>query len=399
MRTAISRRIQNLPVSAVRRLIPYANKAKAEGATVYHLNIGEPDIASPDVMIHALKDWHTNPIAYAPSGGTKDYLDALKWYYHKIGHTYLDNAHILGTIAGTEAINMALFSCCDPGDEILVFEPFYSSYATSAALWGVSLVAVETTLENGFHLPSRLAIERKISLKTKAILYSSPSNPTGVVYTKQEIELLVDIAKEHNIYLIADEVYREYVFSTTPATSLLSYMPAIPELGIVIDSLSKRYSICGTRLGCLISLNSELLQGALKFAMGRLSGGLVDQYIGAQLTKVPDSYISGIQQEYMLRRDTLYTGLKQIDGINVRLPEGAFYIFAELPVENAEDFCIFLLEKYRDNGETVMIAPGNGFYATPGRGTSMVRLAYVLEVPKLKRAIQLLKGALEQYQK
>ena len=389
--------MQNLPISSVRRLTPYANAAKAEGAKVYHLNIGAPDLKSPAEMIEALRNWDTNPIDYAPSEGTKGYLEALLWYYHKLGHQFLKISDILGTTAGSEALNIAMLACCDPGDEILVFEPFYSNYAAIASMWGVNLVPVETTLEEGFHLPSRMAIERKISLKTKAILYCSPGNPTGTVYTKDEIELLVDIAKEHNIFLISDEVYREYVFTGTPATSLLSYMQQIPDLAIVMDSLSKRYSICGARLGCLISLNKDVVKGGLKFAMSHLSAGLVDQYIGSQLTRVPDSYISGIQQEYLLRRDTMYNGLKEIEGVKVTLPEGAFYIFAALPVEDAEDFCIFLLEKYRDNGETVMLAPGNGFYGTPGKGAATVRFAYVLEVPKLKRALELLKGALKAY--
>ncbi len=397
MKTHLSKRMTNLPISSVRRLSPYANAAKADGVQVYHLNIGAPDVKSPDVMIEALREWKANPIDYAPSEGTKSYIEALKWYYHKLGHTFLKSTDILGTTAGSEALNIAIFACCDPGDEILVFEPFYSNYAAIASMWGVTLTPVETTIEEGFHLPSRLAIERKISLKTKAILYCSPGNPTGTVYTKEEIELLVSIAKDNNLYLISDEVYREYVFTGSPATSLLSYMEDMPTLAIVLDSLSKRYSICGARLGCLVSLNPDIVRGGLKFAMSHLSAGMVDQCIGSQLTKVPDSYILGIQQEYLLRRDTLYQGLKEMEGMKLALPEGAFYLFAELPVEDAEDFCIFLLEKYRDRGETVMLAPGNGFYATPGKGQNTVRFAYVLEVPKLKRAIELLKGGLEAY--
>lgn len=397
MKHQLSVRLAELPVSSVRRLIPYANKAKDDGVTVYHLNIGEPDIKSPSVMIEALKNWNINPIAYAPSGGTKDYLNALKWYYQKLGHTYISTKDILGTTAGSEAINMAMFATCNPGDEIIVFEPFYSSYATSAKLWGITLVPVETMLENGFHLPSRLAIERKIGPKTKAILYSSPCNPTGVVYRTAEVAMLLDISRQYNLFLISDEVYREYTFTDEPATSLLSYMRDLPEQAIVLDSLSKRYSICGARLGCLVSLNQDILAGALKFAMSRLSGGLVDQYIGAQLTEVPDSYIENIRKEYKARRDVVFEGLQSIGGIRVSQPEGAFYIFAELPVENAQDFCIWLLEKYRDNGETVMLAPGVGFYATRGKGENTVRIAYVLEIPKLKRALEMLKGALHQY--
>ncbi len=397
MKTTLSQRMQILPISSIRRLTPYANIARSEGVHIYHLNIGAPDVKSPNVMIEALQKWNANPIDYAPSEGTKDYLEALKWYYHQLGHSFIKTTDILATTAGSEALNISMFACCNPGDEILVFEPFYSNYKVIAHMWGVSLVPVETSIEEGFHLPSRAAIERKISLKTKAILYCSPGNPTGTVYTKAEVELLVSIAKDHDLYLISDEVYREYVFTGSPTTSLLSYMKEMPQLAIVLDSLSKRYSICGARLGCLVSLNKDVIKGGLKFAQSHLSAGIVDQYIGSQLTKVPESYILGIQQEYLLRRDILYNGLKSIDGVRLTLPEGAFYIFAELPVTNAEEFCIFLLEKYRDRGETLMLAPGNGFYANPLRGSSMVRFAYVLAAPKLKRALELLKGGLEVY--
>jgi len=394
---SLSKRINNLPISSIRKLIPIADEAKKEGMTIYHLNMGQPDVKSPEVMISALKNWTQNPIAYAPSGGTTEYLEALEEYYQKLSFDFIDKKNIIGTIAGSEAINMAMFAVCDPGDEILIFEPYYSSYQTSAQLWDITLVPIPTKIEDGFHMPSMSEIESLITEKTKAILYSSPSNPTGTVYKKDEIQLLINIVKKHNLYLVADEVYREYTFVDRPHVSILEYMKNIPEQAILVDSLSKRYNLCGARLGSLVTLNSDILKGSLKFAMSRLSGGLIDQYIGAQLTKVSDEYIQEIQKEYRKRRDVMYEGLKTIPGINVTLPEGAFYIMAELPVDDAEAFCIWLLKEFRDNGETVMMAPGYGFYKNPEDGKKMVRIAYVLEIPQLERSIELLKKALEEY--
>lgn len=394
---SLSNRIKNLPISSIRKLIPLADEAKSDGVSIYHLNMGQPDVKSPDVMISALKGWTQNPIAYAPSGGTAAYIQALTEYYQKLGFPFISGRNIIGTIAGSEAINMAMFAVCDPGDEILIFEPYYSSYLTSAQLWDVSLVPIPTRIEDGFHLPDVSKIEALITEKTKAILYSSPSNPTGTVYTKQEVNLLIDLVKKHNLFLIADEVYREYTFIDRPHVSILEYMQEIPEQAILIDSLSKRYNLCGARLGSIVTLNSEVLKGVLKFAMSRLSGGLIDQYIGAQLTKVPNTYITEIQQEYQKRRDVMYEGLKDIPGIRVALPEGAFYIMAELPVSDAEAFCVWLLKEFRDNNETVMMAPGYGFYKNPDDGKKMVRVAYVLEIPQLKRSLELLAKALKEY--
>ncbi len=394
---SVSKRMNNLPVSSIRKLIPIADEAKKEGVMIYHLNMGQPDVKSPEVMITALQNWTQNPIAYAPSGGTPEYLEALKKYYHQLGFTFVDNSHIIGTIAGSEAVNMAMFAACDPGDEILIFEPYYSSYQTSAQLWDITLIPVPTKIEDGFHLPDESFIESRISEKTKAILYSSPANPTGTVYKKGEVQLLINIVKKHNLFLIADEVYREYSFVDRPHVSILEYMQSIPEQAILIDSLSKRYNLCGARLGSLVSLNPDILKGALRFAMSRLSGGLIDQYVGAQLTKVSDKYIKDIQDEYRKRRDTMYEGLSSIPGITVSLPEGAFYIMAELSVEDAEAFCIWLLKEFRDNNETVMMAPGYGFYKKPEDGKKMVRIAYVLEIPRLKRSLELLGKALKEY--
>jgi len=393
----LSSRISNLPISSIRKLIPRAQKAKAEGVSIYHLNMGQPDVKTPQVMIDALKNWTQNPIVYAPSGGTVEYLTALITYYKKLGANFIEKSQILGTIAGSEAINIAMFATCEPGEDIMVFEPFYSSYKTSAMLWGVNLVSVPTDIKSGFHLPKKSEIEKLITPKTKAILYSNPGNPTGTVYRKEEVEMLVEIAKKHNLFLISDEVYREYTFVDRPHVSILSYMQEIPDHAILIDSLSKRYNLCGARLGNLVSLNKEVIAGSLKFAMSRLSGGLIDQYVGARLVDVPEEYTKNMQTEYKKRRDVMYEALKKIEGVSVSKPEGAFYIMAELPVADAEDFCIYLLEEFRDNNETVMLAPGYGFYLDPEKGKKTVRIAYVLEVPKLIKAGQLLEKALQQY--
>lgn len=393
----ISIRASQLPVSSIRKLLPIAYKAKESGVKIYHLNIGEPDIKTPQVMIDSLKKWDQNPIKYAPSAGTKEFIASVLWYYHKLGFSFLKAENIIGTVGSSEAIFMALFSTCNPGDEVLVFEPFYASYATSAKLVDITFTAVETTVATSFHLPSQEKIEEKITPKTKAIIYSNPCNPTGAVYTKEEIGMLVSIAKRHNLYLISDEVYREYIFVDTPHTSLFSYMEEIPDLAIVVDSLSKRYNLCGSRLGMFVSLNKELLTSAIRIAMSRLSGGLIDQYMGTFLTEVPDSYIKEVQEEYKARRDLVYEGLKKIPGVTVSKPEGAFYIMAGLPVENAEKFCVWLLEKYRNNNETVMMAPGYGFYKNEGKGINEVRIAYVLQKEDLKHSLELLADSLQKY--
>ena len=395
MAIALSSRISKLPISSIRKLIPLADKARHEGVKIYHLNMGQPDVKTPRVMLDVLKKWVQNPISYAPSVGTPEYLSALQTYYRHLGYSFVTERNIIGTIAGSEAINMAMLAVCDPGDEILVFEPFYSSYKVSADLWGIQLVSVETRIDDGFHFPSAREIEKVITSKTKAILYSNPCNPTGAVYTKKEIQLLINLVKKYNLYLLSDEVYREYTFVNRPHISLLSYMQSIPSQAILIDSLSKRYNLCGARLGNLVTLNEQILSGVRKFAMSRLSAGLIDQKIGAQLVRVPSIYTQRMQREYRARRDVMYECLSNIPGVNVTKPEGAFYLMADLPVEDAEQFCIYLLESFRDQNETVMLAPGYGFYLDPKKGKRQVRIAYVLEIPQLKRAAKLLRSCLE----
>jgi aspartate aminotransferase len=395
--SSVSSRILRVPASPIRKLVPFAQAAKREGAKVYHLNIGDPDIKTPEVMLKVLRSWKRNPIGYALSQGETEFIDALLTYYHKLGFRFLKQHNIQVTVGGSEAISWAMFATCNPGDEIIVFEPFYTNYNSYAVVNGVKLVPILTTSANGFHLPPRAAIERKITKKTKAILICNPGNPTGTVYTKEEIEMLVAIAKKHKLFLMSDEVYREYAYDGRASVSLHSYMGEISKQAIVLDSMSKRYSLCGIRLGALVSLNEDIMAGVLRIGQGRLSAGFVDQAVAAKLTEVPASYLRGVRDEYEKRRDILFEGLRKVPGVVIPKPEGAFYAIVGLPVADAEDFCKWLLTHFRDRNETVMIAPAAGFYASKGKGRSEVRIAYVLNTRDLRRCIELLQCALVQY--
>lgn len=379
--------------------MPFALAAKKRGTTVYHLNIGDPDIKTPEVMLDVLRTWDRNPISYDLSQGNAAFVAALCTYYQRIGYPWVDQSVIQVTTGGSEAISMALFAVADPGDEILVFEPFYANYNSYAVVNGVTLVPVATSIADGFHLPDRAVIEGAITKKTKAILICTPNNPTGTVYGKAEMDMLVDIAQRRGLYILSDEVYREFCYDGTAQVSLLSYMDALPDRLIVLDSLSKRYSLCGARLGALISRNPDIMAGVLRIAQGRLSSGLIDQTMAAKLTEVPDSYLTAVHDEYEHRRDVLYALLSEIPGVSLPKPEGAFYAVVGLPVEDAEDFCRYLLTDFSDNGETVMLAPAAGFYATPGRGKNEVRIAYVLNETALRRSVELIGKALTAYER
>jgi aspartate aminotransferase len=392
-----SKRLSSVPSSPIRKLVPYAVSAKEQGVTVYHLNIGDPDIKTPEVMLDVLKNWDKNPIGYDQSQGNPLFLSAMKTYYHRLGFSFITSSHIQVTSGGSEAIAMAMFAVCDAGEEILTFEPLYTNYNSYAVVTGISLRAIETSAGNGFHLPDREVIENAITKKTRAILICNPNNPTGTVYTKEEIEMLVSIAKKHGLFLLSDEVYREYTYDGRAHVSLFAYMQEIPDLAIVLDSMSKRYSLCGARLGTLVTLNENVLKGVLAIAQGRLSSGLIDQMMAAKLTEVPDAYLEEVHDEYAKRRDVLYDGLRAIEGVVIPKPEGAFYTIVGLPVESAEDFAKWLLTDFRDNNETVMVAPAAGFYATPGKGKNEVRIAYVLNVNAIKRCIDILGKALVAY--
>lgn len=393
----VSNRLQKVPASPIRKLVPFANEAKRQGVKVYHLNIGDPDIKTPQVMIDVLKKWDQNPIPYGQSQGELKFLDSLTAYYNKLGYEFIDPKNIQVTTGGSEAISMAFFATCEVGDEVIVFEPFYTNYNSYAMVNQVKLVPVRTYGKDGFHLPEAKEIEKKITSKTRAILICNPSNPTGTVYSKKEMDMLVEIAERKNLFLISDEVYREFVYDGKKHVSILDYMKRIPEKAVLLDSLSKRYSLCGARLGMMVSLNEDLMSGVLRVAQGRLSSGFVDQKVAEKLTEVTPDYFEQVKKEYQRRRDVLYDGLSKIKGVFLEKPEGAFYSVVKLPVTDANDFCQWLLTKYRYKQSTVMLAPAAGFYASPGLGKDEVRIAYVLNVEDLKRSIEILTHALVEY--
>jgi aspartate aminotransferase len=395
----ISKRLTLVPASPMRKLAPFAITAETQGVKVYHLNIGDPDIKTPQVMLDVLTHWERNPISYEQSQGNAEFLTSLTGYYQKLGYNFVTAKNIQVTNGGSEAISMALFAICNPDDEVLVFEPFYANYNSYAVVNGIKLVPVKTSIQNGFHMPTDAAIESNISAKTKAIMICNPNNPTGTVYTKAEMDRLIAIVKAHDLYLLSDEVYREFTYDGKSHVSAFNYMNAMPKQIIVLDSLSKRYSLCGARLGTLVSLNMDLLAGVLRIAQGRLSSGLIDQLMAAKLNEVPPSYFTEVLAEYEKRRDVLYAGLSKIPGVVVPKPEGAFYTIVGLPVADAEDFCKWLLTDFRDNNETVMIAPAAGFYATSGYGKNEVRIAYVLNIESLNRSLTILEKALTVYKK
>lgn len=395
----VSKRLTSVPASPIRKLVPLATAAKKEGVKVYHLNIGDPDIETPPPMMKVLSEWKPNPIGYSQSQGEPAFLEALRAYYHSLGATFLDIPHMQVTSGGSEGISYAMFAACEPGDEIIVFEPFYANYNGYAVVNGVNLVPVATSIATGFHLPAADEIEKKISGKTKAILICSPNNPTGTVYTKAEMDMLVAIVKKHGLFLLSDEVYREYAYDGKRQVSLLSYMKEIPDQAIVLDSMSKRYNLCGVRLGVLVSLNADIMAGVLRIAQGRLSCGIIDQMIASKLTEVTPQWMAKTHDEWEKRRDVLYEGLTKIQGVTIPRPEGAFYTIVGLPVFDSEDFCRWLLTDFRDNNETVMVAPAAGFYATRGLGKNEVRIAYVLNTRDLTRCVELLEKALLEYNK
>lgn len=392
-----SKRLDTVPTSPIRKLMPYALEAKKKGIKIYHLNIGDPDIKTPEVMLGVLKNWQNNPIPYSPSKGDPNFIEAIRRYYKQLGINFLKPEHIQITLGGSEAISMAIFATCEEGDEILVFEPFYTNYISLAAVNGVKLTSVTTRAADNFHLPPASEIENKITNKTKAILITNPSNPTGTVYAEKEIRMLISIAKKHNLFLLSDEVYREFTYDGKKHYSILDVMEKIPDKAILLDSLSKRYSLCGARLGVVISLNPEIINGVSRIAQGRLSAGMIDQYMAAKLSEVKPQYFLSVKREYESRRNVLYEGLKNIPDITVFKPEGAFYLIVGLPVKNSEDFCRWLLTDFNLNKETVMLAPAQGFYLTPGLGRNEVRMAYVINSKDLASSAKILKEAIKVY--
>lgn len=385
-----------MPSSPIRKLVPFAEKAIRSGKKVYHLNIGQPDIKTPEIALEAVRNINFKTLEYSHSAGIESYRAKLAKYYQK-HQIQVNPSEIIVTTGGSEALLFAIGSIADPGDEIIVPEPFYANYNAFAIASGAKVVPVVSSIENNFALPPIADFEKLVTSKTKAVLICNPGNPTGYLYSKKELETLAEICVKHDLFLIVDEVYREFVYDGCVHHSILS-LPGLEQHAIVVDSVSKRYSMCGARIGCLISKNKEFMATALKFAQARLSPPTLAQIASEAALDTPDSYFEEVNKEYTLRRNTLIEGLKKIDGVKVAVPNGAFYCIAELPIDDADEFAQWLLEDFQLDGETVMVAPAAGFYATPNTGLNQIRIAYVLKTADLKRAVDILKIAIPAYQ-
>lgn len=386
---------QHMPESPIRKLVPYAEIAKKKGHKVYHLNIGQPDIKTPDVALQAVKNADISVLEYSHSAGFESYRTKLSAYYKNHGLP-IDTQDIIITTGGSEALLFAMGSTMDNGDEIIIPEPFYANYNGFSTASGVTVVPVISGIETGFALPPIEAFEKLITPKTKAILICNPGNPTGYLYSQEEILKLAEIVKKHDLFLIADEVYREFIYDGEKHFSVMN-VPGLEEHAIMIDSVSKRYSMCGARIGCIVSKNKEVMATAMKFAQARLSPPTYAQIASEAALDTPQSYFDAVITEYKERRDVLIAALQKIDGVTVATPKGAFYCIAKLPVDNADRFAQWLLESYDFKGETVMVAPAAGFYSTPNMGLNEVRIAYVLKKEDLIQAVAILKEALTVY--
>ncbi|AXT63138.1 pyridoxal phosphate-dependent aminotransferase [Aquimarina sp. AD10] len=384
-----------MPESPIRKLVPFAEKAEKDGKHIYRLNIGQPDIKTPIEAINAVKNNTLDVIGYSHSAGFESFREKLSSYYAKHDIT-ISSDDILVTTGGSEALIFTMGSITDPGDEIIVPEPFYANYYSFSTQSTVKVVPVVSKIENGFALPSINEFEKLITPKTKAILICNPGNPTGYLYSKDEIKQLANLAIKYDLFLISDEVYREFVYDGSEHYSILQETE-LNEHAIVVDSVSKRYSMCGARIGCLVSKNKSVMQTAMKFAQARLSPPTLAQIASEAALEAPESYYIETVAKYKARRDTLVAGLKEIPGVKVSLPKGAFYCIAELPIKNADHFAEWILDKFVVNNETVMLAPASGFYSSPDKGINQVRIAYVLNRRDLKKAINIVKLALEKY--
>ena len=391
----IAKKGTKMPESPIRKLVPYAEDAKKRGITVFHLNIGQPDIKTPQVALDAVKNSDIEVLSYSRSEGSDTYREKLATYYNK--HNIPVNAsEIVVTTGGSEALLFTLGSIADAGDEVIIPEPFYANYNGFATASGIAVVPVESSIDNAFALPPIADFEKLITAKTKAILICNPGNPTGYLYTKEELEKLKEIVLKHDLFIIADEVYREFVYDGLKHHAIME-LSGLADHAIMIDSVSKRYSMCGARVGCVVTKNKELIATVLKYAQARLSPPTYAQIASEAALETPQSYFDEVLVEYQARRNTLITALQQIEGVKVARPKGAFYVIAELPIADADHFAQWLLEDFNDNNETVMVAPASGFYATKGSGKSQVRIAYVLKQENLIRAAQLLSLALATY--
>jgi aspartate aminotransferase len=391
----ISQKAMNMPASPIRKLVPYADAAKKKGIKIYHLNIGQPDIETPEVMLNAIKSTDIKVVEYSHSAGNESYRIKLAKYYEKF-NINVSASDIMITNGGSEALSFAFMTCFEKGDEVIIPEPFYANYNGFATAADVTIKPIKSTIETGFALPAISEFEKIITPKTKGIMICNPGNPTGYLYSKAELEQLRDLVKKYDLYLLSDEVYREFCYDGKEYVSVM-HLEGIDNNVILLDSISKRYSACGARIGALISKNKEFMSAALKFAQARLSPPTFGQ-IGAEAAlETPQSYFDQVQKEYVARRNFLVDSINKIPGVLCPKPSGAFYCIARLPIDNADKFCQWLLEEFSYNGQTVMMAPATGFYSTPGAGQNEVRLAYVLNLEDLKNAMECLAEAIKVY--
>ena len=392
---SISNKGSLMPESPIRKLVPFAEKAKKEGAKVIHLNIGQPDIKTPQIALDAVRNNTLTVLEYSRTEGSEVYREKLAEYYAK-NDIYVTAQDIIVTTGGSEALSFTMGSIADNDDEIIIPEPFYANYNGFAIAMGIKVVPVVSQIVDNFALPPIEEFEKLITPKTRAILICNPGNPTGYLYSKDEIQKLAAIVKKHNLFLVADEVYREFTYDGKEHYSILQEN-GLDNHAIIVDSVSKRYSMCGARIGCLVSKNKEIIKTALKFAQARLSPPTYAQIASEAALDTPQSYFDDVKEEYLERRNILMAELEKIEGIKIGRPQGAFYCVAELPIDNSDDFAQWLLEEFRVNGETVMVAPASGFYASEGLGRNQIRIAYVLDKESLKRAVAILNEALKTY--
>ena len=392
----ISHKSELMPASAIRKLVPFADAAKADGVKVYHLNVGQPDIKSPDCALEAVRKNTLDHVSYSNSAGLIELRRGLvEKYYKKIGID-IEVPELIVTVAGSEGVNLSLQITCDEGDEVIVMEPFYTNYNTFAYMNGITMKAVPTDIREGFKVPDISEFEKLITPKTKAILISNPGNPTGTLYTKENMLALGEVARKHDLFLISDDVYREFCYTDEPHFSAMN-IPGLEQNVILIDSVSKRYNLCGCRIGCIVSHNKDVMTAAMKYAQARLCPPIYGQLAALGALDTPDEYFDAVKEEYIRRRDYMIGRLNAMPGVFSPLPMGAFYTIAEIPVDDAEKFAKWMLTEFRLDGQTTMVTPAASFYKTKGMGINHIRAAYVLEVPELEKAMDILEKGLQEY--
>jgi aspartate aminotransferase len=393
---SISKKAELMPASAIRKLVPFADAAKKEGVKVYHLNLGQPDIKSPQCALDAIRNYSLPHVSYSHSGGIMELRKGLvEKYYKKMGID-IEVPELIVTVAGSESVHLSLELVCDEGDEVIVLEPYYTNYNTFAFMSGVKMVAISTDIKNGFQVPPIEEFEKAITPKTKAILLCNPGNPTGTLYSKEQMLAIGEVCRKHDIFLISDEVYREFCYTDEPHFSAMN-IPGLQQNVILVDSVSKRYNLCGARIGCIISKNKEVMGAAMKFAQARLCAPVIGQYAALGALDTPDEYFEEVKAEYIRRRDYMLGRLNNMEGVFSPVPEGAFYTVVSLPVDDAEKFAKWMLENFRINNETTMVTPAASFFSTPGTGTNYARVAYVLEIPEMEKALDILEAGLKAY--